>query len=710
MRPKPAQLSVIAVAALAIFAVAAVMLLAGGNPAQATTTATSAVAPDDSGGGIHLRPMHNEEEEEPTPEPTPTPTPTPRTFAPEPACPEQAAPVVDSGHIALFDVWWNPEEGELTNTSCPPTVVHVSGTKASDTRSPSGINIAETVIHIPNSAKIDLSASDTPYTQAKYPELWAADDKEDRNNSGMGDRLVWALPACPPDGPSSSTMCLSFSAALLNEADWEGVTADNDGDEKGGIEYHIDHVHQIDIDKQDPRYTLVYDAYDADATGENEAIWDSSNAQVNVMRVAPGGYERPMWFFTSRGTYEFQVHIRGKPVQDADQLGGLEPLGTEDSVTSDVREYTVHVGAEANLGVSVSVEPELAAGDTTLDPGDAVNIHIQATNQGPEAAPATKVEVTLPEGLTNVRKDSVEDDYNSSTGVWNVGNLVSGANDNLLLTATVADETHGQELAVKATISATETLVITESAEDGQKVAKTYHVPVLDPNPANDMATGTTTVATKSNVDPMFRITRSVAENLPTGTLVGAPVPAFDQNSDGLTYSLSGDHSAKFEVDEQGQISLSWCGVLDYESQSSYSLVLSVSDGKDRTGNTDTSIDHTIGVLVQVTDVDDASQPSPAPGLSLSADSTSLSLNHQMTLTAEPLNMPSCDLTLRYSWSEQDPAHTGTWATTQGSTATTREFTHSSQGSRLFKAEGVYRESSDDPQYVISNDVVVNWQ
>ena len=69
-------------------------------------------------------------------------------------------------------------------------------------------------------------------------------------------------------------MCLSFSAALLNSADWDG-----------NIVYHLDHAHQTDIDKQDPRYTLAYDAYDASATGPFEAIWDSSDARIAVMPV-----------------------------------------------------------------------------------------------------------------------------------------------------------------------------------------------------------------------------------------------------------------------------------------------------------------------------------------------------------------------------------------------------------------------------------------
>ena len=54
----------------------------------------------------------------------------------------------------------------------------------------------------------------------------------------------------------------------------------------------------------------------------------------------------------------------------------------------------------ADLSVSVSVAPTLLP-DTTLDPGD--NVTITDDRQqcfGPDAAPDTKVEVNLPEGLT----------------------------------------------------------------------------------------------------------------------------------------------------------------------------------------------------------------------------------------------------------------------------------------------------------------------
>ena len=56
MIQKRLSISVMAVAALAVFAVAAALLLSGGNPAQATTAETRTLIPDNSGGG-HLLPL-----------------------------------------------------------------------------------------------------------------------------------------------------------------------------------------------------------------------------------------------------------------------------------------------------------------------------------------------------------------------------------------------------------------------------------------------------------------------------------------------------------------------------------------------------------------------------------------------------------------------------------------------------------------------------
>ena len=82
----------------------------------------------------------------------------------------------------------------------------------------------------------------------------------------------------------------------------------------------------------------------------------------------------------------------------------------------------------------------------------------------------------------------------------------------------------------------------------------------------------------------------------------GAPVAAADPDGDTLTYSLSGDDAASFEIDAStGQL---WSkALLDYETQSTYTVVVSVRDGRDRNGDPDTAVDASVTVTVAVVNV-----------------------------------------------------------------------------------------------------------
>ncbi len=86
--------------------------------------------------------------------------------------------------------------------------------------------------------------------------------------------------------------------------------------------------------------------------------------------------------------------------------------------------------------------------------------------------------------------------------------------------------------------------------------------------------------------------TRSVAENTASGQNIGAPVTAADADtSDTLTYTLGGTDAAAFGiVSASGQLQTS--APLNYETQSSYAVTVSVSDGN---GGAD-SINVTINV------------------------------------------------------------------------------------------------------------------
>ena len=179
----------------------------------------------------------------------------------------------------------------------------------------------------------------------------------------------------------------------------------------------------------------------------------------------------------------------------------------------------------------------------------------------------------------------------------------------------------------------------------------------------------------KNNGPPTFpgsTATRSVAENSPAGTNVGAPVSATDPDGDALTYKLGGTDSSRFEIaSSTGQITLKAGTNLNYEAKSSYSVNVEVSDGKDTNGNADTSTDALIWVTINVADVLEPPSKPAAPTVTL----TGTDLKATWTapdMTGKP---PLTDYDVRYrakdasAWSVWQIAGTATQTTITVQTA-----------------------------------------
>ena len=89
--------------------------------------------------------------------------------------------------------------------------------------------------------------------------------------------------------------------------------------------------------------------------------------------------------------------------------------------------------------------------------------------------------------------------------------------------------------------------------------------------------------------------TRAIAENIQPGVNIGIPVAATDADSDTLTYTLSGPDASSFSIDSTtGQLRTRTA--LDYETESTYTLTITVSDG---------SLTDMINVTINVTDMAD---------------------------------------------------------------------------------------------------------
>ncbi len=109
----------------------------------------------------------------------------------------------------------------------------------------------------------------------------------------------------------------------------------------------------------------------------------------------------------------------------------------------------------------------------------------------------------------------------------------------------------------------------------------------------------TATQQSTTNTAPVFTdgtsTTRSVAENTASGEHIGTAVTATDADNDTLTYTLSGTDAAAFGIDATtGQLKTK--AALDYETKTTYTVTVTVSDG---------SLTDSITVTINITDVNE---------------------------------------------------------------------------------------------------------
>ena len=134
-------------------------------------------------------------------------------------------------------------------------------------------------------------------------------------------------------------------------------------------------------------------------------------------------------------------------------------------------------------------------------------------------------------------------------------------------------------------------ITIAVTASDGTTAPHTYSV----------------AVTRAPNMPPLFdegtTAARGVDENTAANQPIGDPLTATDADNDTLTYSLDTASDAFFDIDSDGQL-LTEAG-LDHEARNSYSVNVSVSDGKASDGTASTSTDSTITVTITVENVDE---------------------------------------------------------------------------------------------------------
>ena len=278
----------------------------------------------------------------------------------------------------------------------------------------------------------------------------------------------------------------------------------------------------------------------------------------------------------------------GTDAQSFDVVSTSGQLLTKDPLDRETKNsYSVTVSVSD--GINAQSEPDAEVDDTI-----SVTIRVTEENEAPmfpSTEPGTR---SFPENTPPGR---------------NIGEPVAAEdedNDRLAYTLEGADATSFDIVSTTGQIR-TKTGV-TYDYED----QTTYSVTVKADDGREGFATIPVTIdITDVNEVPMFLAgsdTRSIAENTQQGENIGAPVSAEDPDpGDTLTYTLGGRDSASFDiVASSGQLLTK--DALDKENKSRYSVTVSVSDGKDAQGNSDTAVDDSIAITIDVSDLNEHPQ------------------------------------------------------------------------------------------------------
>ena len=210
--------------------------------------------------------------------------------------------------------------------------------------------------------------------------------------------------------------------------------------------------------------------------------------------------------------------------------------------------------------VSISVSDGTGVGTDTI----AVTINITDVNEAPVFADGSTTTRTIAENTAaneNIGTSVSADDPENNTLTYSLSGTDAASFD--------IDTTSGQLKTNAALDYETKNAYsVTVSVSDGNsgEGSITVRINVTDVNEAPIFTTdGGTTI-------------REIAENTAAGVNIGSAVSATDQENDTLTYSLSGTDAASFDiVSTSGQLQTN--AALNYQTKSSYEVVITVSDG-----------------------------------------------------------------------------------------------------------------------------------
>ena len=325
-----------------------------------------------------------------------------------------------------------------------------------------------------------------------------------------------------------------------------------------------------------------------DGTGAaSTAIDDEIPVTINVTDVneAPTATDDSVTINEDAAKTEIAVTANDTDPEGASLTASIvtnPTLGTAalKSGSSTVIEYTPNANANGEDSFTYKVS------DGTHDSGTAtVSITINADNDDPVA--------------TDDAKTIVEDSAKTEINV--IANDTDIDSTSLSVSAITTSPTKGT-----AAIKATDSKVIEYTPHANANGRDTIVYTVSDGSGGTDSGTLTITI-TAVNDDPVFSdgatATRSVTlagstKNSDVGAVLAVTHPSNEDET--LTFGIGGTDASKFTVDSDGQISVGSTD-LPVATQQSYEVTVTVSDGKDSTGDeTEATTDDTITVTITI--------------------------------------------------------------------------------------------------------------
>jgi uncharacterized repeat protein (TIGR01451 family) len=223
-------------------------------------------------------------------------------------------------------------------------------------------------------------------------------------------------------------------------------------------------------------------------------------------------------------------------VSDLDQPTDPDATDCDDAVI-DVDEIITQEQADISVLKTASTQSPTVASQFVYT--------ITATNSGPDDATGVTVEDVLPTGVTYV-SDNSSGAYNSTTGLWTIGDLANGASASIQITVSVNNGTATQQITNTACVEDAD-LTDPDTTNDCGNVVVTVQPIVIQTPSANTLDLGVAQVVDKPTLDEQESATFTVTvTNLSTigatGVSLNDVLPAgltFVSSSGAGSFSLS---------------------------------------------------------------------------------------------------------------------------------------------------------------------------